>query len=650
MSLVNYDQSSSFVSALFTLFPTEAYVGETKTAWFFHIDVYRNHDKTNKKKIFQRTVDIDQENFEQRWTGTIRHLLFNDSHDWILRVQIARPTNALLAPKTFEVPSSGTKLGSKPYVHWEEVKSKKSKNNTAKTNNTPVNWASGYKISQLSNIASYIAGKQAATANNMKTTNGTNPVKPVDVGSKKPTNPAGTADRAKGTVYGYCGKLEDVQNTPESLLRAALLLTGQYPASRTKPTWTFDVDVPTQGSGQKFSVFIAPANWQSVLSKFILPQLKAGQPWDVFVRRGGKVSTELEPSSSTRDIIRITREGRGTAYWRVPSNKTTLLNCGINQIQPDFVRAMRLLCHEEPRSKHNLFIDNYSLGADGLECVDSKFWGLVKDDLSKKMVSPEYSIQFRSKKASPEDAALTNIRMVGNNYVSTVSSGNYMELAEEIKNISVSCLNDSELPGSFRIWENAQAREKNGHSAVIKYGSTEEMSETLKTCYKSWPQSHTLWFRPEWELFYLQDTDEPSRIRPWDSCKDQSLQSFKQVLKTFWSGFMAHQSFCITEVASVDGRDIRFIVNRHTTEEDWRLYVFDWLHTKRLSVKGDVRVDYSEEFYSTLKFHCLLFQGLIQQFNGVSYHLCSNRRPQQQQPHHSPSPPPNQLHQFVLLL
>lgn len=601
MSLVNYDKCSSFIDALFTLFSQEAYTGDSRTAWFFHIDVYQNHDKSRTRKKFQRTVDIDQANIQERWSGTLRHLLFNYEHEWILRAQIARPRDKLDAPLIFELPTLGTKLGSKPYVHWEEVKNKnESKKTTPKQQNLPDSGPPGSKFSQPGKIWPNKADVHEMTVNCSKaTTKGPRDHKLFNVESKKLSKPAATKDGAKSTVYGYRGHLE-IDNTRESFLRAALLLTGQHTANTTNPTWAFDVDVPGKDPSNKLSASVIPANWQKMFSNIVLPNLKADQPWSLFVRRGGRVSTEFQPSKSTRNIVRITLEGRGTAYWKVPSDMRILDNCGINQIQPDFVRAMNLLCHDEPRRKDKLHVGGFSLGSDGLECVNSSLWELIKNDVSKHVPPLEYGITFRPIKSSLGDKSRTNIQMVGNNAVSAVRYGDYKELAREIREMSVGCLGDSKLPPSFRIWENSQAREQKKHSAVVKYGTIEHMCEGLKKCSVCWPRSHTLWFRAEWETFSLQDIDVSENTTEWDSRADQSLHSFKIALRKLWSDPVTYDSFCITEVPSISGRGIRFIVTKDTTEDDWRLYVFDWLHTQRLAVSRNTKVDYGKMFYLTM--------------------------------------------------
>jgi hypothetical protein len=410
------------------------------------------------------------------------------------------------------------------------------------------------------------------------------------------------AGTAKGIVYGYHGKLEAV-NTEESFLRAALILTDQYPANAAESNWTFDVDIPTRNSVQRQTITMIPRNWANFFSKAILPFLAADQPWQVFVQNVGSVPTVLEPPETETDIIQLNLEGRGTAYWKIPSNHAALENYGINQIQPGFVHAMRILCPEEPRSRDKLLVHSFDMGVDGLECVEHKFLDFVRDDLENHETSLKYGITFWPVKASKKGTNNTRIRMVGNNFTSVVAYGDWTALAKGILSTSKSCLVDMKLPSSFRIWQSGPGRERKEQSTVIKYSPIEKTSKGLKAYFSGGPQSHTIWFRPEWETFELYDIESPDTSTQWDSRTDQSLESFKKALGGLWKESDSFKSFCITEVPSMNGRNIRFIITEDTTDKEWRLYVFDWLHSKRLAVKRNMKAEYGKKKHAILLKH-----------------------------------------------
>ena len=622
--IIDQDVSETFRDALFTLFPTEGYIRNTKS-WFFHIDVYQNQHKAGQGKIYQRTIDMDMENFEQRWVGSIRHLIFNQAHDWILRAQPARLLDEP-APKIFSPDKNVISLPPTKYKGWQVV-TKKSKptKNTGHKNNSSKPGPSGYNSSRPVNAwFGTVEGKMNVmkNENSAKFTNTSKADKvtcKVGKKSKQTIKLIPPARAANGYIYGYRGKLL-AENTPESFLEAALVLTDQYPVNELKTTWSFDIDVPVKTSQKKLVINLAQANWPNLFLSAVLPYLEANQQWKVFVRRGGKVSDALEPSETARDIVRINVHKRGTAYWKVPSDQDTLANCGINQIQPDFVKAMRLLCYEEDRRKEELHLHSFSLGLDGLECVENRFWELVKYDRNHG-ASLKYDLTFRpvvTSLPSPADSTHTTIQMAGSNSFSTVPSGNHLELAQEILSMSESYLSDRLLPGSFRVWENGRSRKFNGDSAVIKHKPIEQACNGLKKFFKGSSQSHTIWFRPEWETFYLHDIDAVQNATEWDSHTDQSLQSFKRALGKLWSETGSYNSFCITEMPSLPGRGIRFIINKDTTEDDWRLYVYDWLHSNHLAVKKNMNVNYGKKIYHISYFDNLSLQFLTQEVNGVS--------------------------------
>jgi hypothetical protein len=487
---------------------------------------------------------------------------------------------------------------------WQLVTRKgKTKKNSTNQSRSSSSRRSRFRFLQAATPGPNKANESVTTTKSGKNTHTNDPgsgmvakaIKPTDIAPKKAIEVATTVEAVKGFVYGYCGKLE-ASNTEESFLRAALLLTGQYPADKMKPTWMFDVDCPGKTPKQKLIITVVPENWSNIFLNAVLPCLRKDQPWELFVRRHGSVSSTLEPPLSLKNVIRLNLKGRGTAYWKIPSDHDTLANCGINQIQPGFVRAMRLLCYDEPRPKDKLYVRGFCLGVDGLECVELKFWDLIKSDLENNATSHLYDITFGPLGNSSDGKPCTVIRMTGNNFISTVGHQDVGGMAKEILNMSEKCLRDKTLPVSFRIWENSQAREKNLPSEVIRYAEIEKASHALKTRFKDgWPLSHTVWFRPEWETFLLHDIEAPEHTTMWDCRADRSLQSFKKALSVLWSNPMSYNSFRITEMPSISGRDVRFIITNDTTEDDWRLYVYDWLQSNHLAVKRNVNINYGEQ-------------------------------------------------------
>jgi hypothetical protein len=546
MKVLVTDDMNVFTRALFTLFPIEN--SEDPKKRIFHLDVYNNENKAEQKKKFQRTMDLDYENIAQKWNGSIRHPLFNFEHDWLLHVRVHRFATSSAAPEFFVVPSPGTELSPQPRGPWEA----------------------------------------------------TGQIAPPQTSHGPPATALGkTGNTVKGFLYGYRGKLV-VENTEISFLRAALLLTGQYPANQTNPTWKFDIDIPTR-TGPRLPLNMVPANWHNLFEKAVLPSLKEGEPWQVFVRRDQNVPTILEPLESARDIIRIHLADCGTAYWKIPSDWNTLEDCGINQIQPGFVGAMRLLC-PEPRPFENVYVRDFNLGVGGLECVDKSLWEEVKNELKNANATLQFDITFRPMRTpevtSEAPSVGTVIRMAGNQHFSSSGTRYWIKLADEIYTISERWLNERKNPASFRIWADADARGRNGKSAVIKYEPVTQTEEGLKVFFGgAWPLSHTIWFRPEWETFLLTDVDSSQTNTQWDSRPDQSLRSFRKALSGIWNDPESYNSFCITEIQAAGDRDFRYIVTQDTTEDEWRLFVFDWLHGNRLAVKRNMKVDYSKLCY-----------------------------------------------------
>lgn len=543
MKVLVTDDVNVFTRALFTLFPPNN--SEDPKKRIFHLDVYNNEDKAQKEKKFQRTVDLDYGNFTHKWTGFIRHSLFNFSHDWLLRVRVHRLGTSSTAPAHFVVLNPGKELRPQP-LPWEAMEQKAA---------------------------------------------------PKDSSAPPATNPRQTSNTTKGFVYGFDGKLE-VENTEDSFLRAALLLTGQYPAPKQNPTWTFYVDIPTT-KGPRMTLNIMPANWQRLFTEAVLPNLKGGESWQVFVRTDETLPTSLEPSKSARDIIRINLTHCGTAYWKIPFNWDALEDCGINQIQPSFVSAMRLLC-PEPRPRDSVHVRGFNLGVGGLEFVENSLWEWIKKELKSANTALQLDITLlpmeTPKVTSGPVSVGTAIRMVGNKHVSTPNTSYWRKLADEIYIMSERYLNYGKNPALFRVWEDAEARRRNGKSAIIKYSPIDKTEDALKDFFGGvFPP--IIWFRPEWGPFTIQDVDSPNAMFQWDSRPDQSLRSFRNALGDIWTDPESRASFCITEMKASGDRDFRYIVTKDTTEDEWRLFVFDWLHGENLAVKRNIKADYSKLRY-----------------------------------------------------
>jgi len=410
--------------------------------------------------------------------------------------------------------------------------------------------------------------------------------KPESAPAKKPT---------KGTIYGYLGKLE-VENTRDSVLRAALLLTGQYPHDEKNPTWNFDLDIPGGQSGKRIAFSMIPANWAFLYSKSVLPLFEKAEPWWVFVRRGGMTSTPLEPVQPMKNLVQISLEGHGTAYWKIPSDQKMLEDCGINQIQPGFVRAMRLLYPEEPRPKENIYVGGSCVGTGVWECATNDLWGQVKKIAKDPTGILEFKVDSRHSDPRGKDQERnpnhTVIRMAGSHYLASVGPGDWAKIIQVIDAMS-NKLCGGGRPASFRIWVNAQAREQNGRSSVINYVPTEGAIDGLKTFFGDWPQSDTIWFRPEWNKFEIVDIEVANRTTRWDARADPSLKSFREALKNLWNDPASYTSFSLVELQSGNRGKSKYIVTQKTTEKEWRLYVYDWFHGSRLAVKRNIKTDYS---------------------------------------------------------
>lgn len=539
---------NSFMSGLWTLFPDANAEG-------FHIDMYVGGLSSDPRKAYEQTVDIHVSNIEDIWEEYITHLLFNPDYGWIVRAQ--RPRDLSESPDpVFEVPhpkEKSLKLVMPALAHSVTAQVTASKANNPTQPGPFQN--SAQQFSSLTELQSTVLGGPL-----------------------------------KGVVYGYLGKLE-ANATSESFLRAALILTDQYPASKY-PSWNFVIDAPSGNPAQKTTLSINSAGWTVQYIGRILPYINTSQPWQLFVRRDGSVSTDLEPPKSRNDIVRICLKGSGTAYWKIPRDPKCLESCGINQIQPGFVTAMRLLCPDEPKPKKVAYVGGFYLGAGAWECAHDGFWEQVKTDAKNSDSKLKYELKLRDSDVDPDDVI---IRMSGDQYQANARSNDWNKIAEELENFSIARLCEQQRPISFRIWPSMQSRIEDGHHAVIPYapigGTVSGLKEVLKSAH-----DRIIWFRPEWKIFNIFNGGGPSsQYVSWRAQGDPSLRSFRHALESHWGkGKSSTASFRIVEMEQPSSRDLEFVVTPDTSEEEWRLYVYDWLHGNRLTVTLNTDINYGK--------------------------------------------------------
>lgn len=417
-----------------------------------------------------------------------------------------------------------------------------------------------------------------------------------------------------GIIFGYAGQLRS-SNQQLTFIQTAkdLLAIEDSPTSN----WEFRVDVFTRGTftrTQRISQSGADAQFTALQTSLN----EAG--WTVFVRIGGLLPTDLEPPINTPNIVKLECPGRGTAYWKIWRNSAEKqTQAGVNQFQPGFQRAMKVLFPSRTSNpaaririatKRRANNDTFELPVGGLELttpiLNSLNFELNEVDDPGLLWNVRWSVQVsdaagispghRSTVALGAGTASTiavGIHLVGSNIVEAAEGperGIAQILGDRISEISDARLRNK--PENFRLWYSATGRAKGTPDKVIRYegGSGMARAADIWTFFRDnftteGPCTY-VWFRPEYTVMRIADRDDGARGVDWDCALDSSLKSFRAQLERLFAlgGPSANTQFFKVIVADAPGPSQEFTVDPDTSEDEWRLHVFDALRSNSISI------------------------------------------------------------------
>ena len=377
-------------------------------------------------------------------------------------------------------------------------------------------------------------------------------------------------------IYGYPGRLiytvsRHIRVDAVGFRKIALRLTGYH---ENNLEWEICIDIPKYHGNAARTATVTDFDFEYQYEKIVRPYLEHESIWKLFVRRralGGPPHGQLRPSSLARNnIIELHREGHGTAYLKVPQKIRNDQIPGINQIQKHFFPAIDLLFNNAPVGKIN--IDNVSLGVGAIE-VTLKLWQhILSGYMSHKRV-------FEVSEGS-EKRETGYVRLIGSHEVIEHAQGDLerveSDLRDNIEGLSAP---------AYRIWESPEKRASNERSVVIDIAVTEaEAVRDLKNFFETPGFVTVAPFRPEWRTFTVimtAKTTSPS-VNWTPKHGEETLDSFKAFLRhSFSLAIVDCEAFIMQEARDPAGDKRKFVIDRSTTEEEWRLNVFDWLRTSR---------------------------------------------------------------------
>lgn len=422
-------------------------------------------------------------------------------------------------------------------------------------------------------------------------------------------------------IYGYHGKLLSwgLDDKATFLITVKRLLEYDF---NNNSACNFFVDLYPNGLGNpaETTITITDSNYDEKFSNFIKPVYE--EPLDekaaIFVRAGDPPpGITLQPCrQGMKDVVRL-HFNHHTSYWKIPRDlfnpemfkegKDKKLPYGINQCQPGFVRAMKLLFDlESPRPRGLVRLKHlkengetgrsWNLGFSGVE-VTEEFWNAVceraleldpgKDD------AIEFAVEIDTRKIAKGEIGS---HLTGSNHEAIASISDANTTYGEIIAMSKGWLRERKVPGSIRIWHNAEERELGQDGKVIALKPKSAAVDTLKEYFQEWEsRTYCCWWRPEHDVFNVETQKKKQGEVQWDTKEGSltTLEDFRKSTATLSTDGKALQSFILLEAQSEDDAR-RFLVNADTTESEWRVHIYDWLHNKNLFVEEYQPIHYSK--------------------------------------------------------
>lgn len=376
-------------------------------------------------------------------------------------------------------------------------------------------------------------------------------------------------------IWGFAGNAKDL-TTIEEILQATQRILGQqldnfsfyaqvFDSASQRPIKAARVLTTTFGS---FLVEAAQTrNLEASVNLFVADEL--------FQFEGAM------PAGACKDIVFLRLDNR-EAYWKIPKNLNEQVY-GINQLQRDFRRAFQVVLPPWELNRQETFVGNISTGFGGGK-LDVQLLKKVKIEYAALLESPDegnliYNVTFA---ALPPKAEIV-VSLTGSADFIYSYRGHFPALPQRITELSAKYVN-SRLPTHFKIWDSEDYCQESGeHGQRLKYGD----SEVERQAIEQWFNFHLEWpfhvvVRPEWATIkvYLDDDVSETSIA-WDIEDDSSLRSFKEALE----GHFRRSDILQSDIHIYEhDHDRAYIITNETTEDEWRLYIFDWLYSSKLDV------------------------------------------------------------------
>ncbi|KAM3087837.1 hypothetical protein ACMFMG_001906 [Clarireedia jacksonii] len=391
--------------------------------------------------------------------------------------------------------------------------------------------------------------------------------------------------------------------------------------------WSFLVDIHPFVEEPITTVALSRKNYRNTFVTEIRNKyLDRGSPVDIFVRHMDEypVPKTFEPPDNTLNIIRlVNKKTSEEGYWSMPLDMD--LRYGINQVQLAFNRAfIALFGRDVPlcsmhfqlpvdagEDRLDIEYGGMKIGAHQWECI--KTWVIAKRKNSERTI--RLSIQSGILPGNLSTGMdLFAIRLIGSSecwigHRPTSEADDYIDIWNQIID-KLSLSQRDGVPSKVRLWFSHTDREQNTGSIVIELfrlrpngtrkreWTTLEKRAILRVVIRPHIRKDTcIWFRPEYDVYRIYDTEGSIDESPvhWDIVKNGvSLQSFRNALQFKFGQNWEPADNRFTLIDQCNGPDAIYSITELTTEDEWRLYVFDWLSSTKIYIRRRSVQEYSK--------------------------------------------------------
>jgi len=436
----------------------------------------------------------------------------------------------------------------------------------------------------------------------------TRPFRPAGgaaMGTKPPGAGAGTSPGAgpappahkpaprTGYIHGFSGRFL-VDNTAADFQRAALQLLGIDPRS------VYHFFVYSSGSNPPKSVVVHHNSFAQKFETDVRPFMPDTGPWNIFVSKYRLLNgISLEPRNDKRDVVKIAYED-DVAYWKIPTD--TKIIYGINQLQEEFVRAMRVLFPLGAPGDVAIGVEGLDftpIGFGGLE-LTRELWDRVVRDLENQPGALFYTINLTEK--SPE---FIGIRRIGRPESTLANSTDYAEVLRKITDLQGMWQQHNSNPKQFRLWKTAEDRESNRNSVLINYEPAATAEKEIEKFLALNPATkiNCLWFRPELSTFTL--TNAGGVETKFGEKEKVTGNTLTAILSALPKVFDESNPKNIKNTVILDAHaENRFFLWEGITACQFRKYVSDWFTGEDIHVHPNEELPYRKFHILFLLFCC----------------------------------------------